>query len=136
MAGDRLKSAVGIIGPKHVFANVRFAPQGSGTYAGAVGATGTVPVLESNGVDNVTRTGTGTYTVTLKELPKDATVIVREIENDTTHFHQSRCESISVASGTISVSHKSCTWATIATGPLPSDVVDSLQVVVLERTNY
>lgn len=119
-----LKSVLKAYGPDSELVAVRWAPSGDATQT----------LTEAHGVASVTRSGAGAYTVNLSEGCKEIVwAIVREIENDTTDFHFARIESMSAANKTITVSHKSVAFASVASGPSGSDTVDQLEVVALVR---
>ena len=105
-------------------ARVRWAPSSAATQT----------LTEASGVTSVTRSGAGAYTITLTDSKvKDLQCLIQVIENDTTHYHVARVESISLTAGTITVSHKSVAFASVASGPSGSDTVDQLQAVITYR---
>lgn len=96
---------------------------------------GTTPtVTEQWGVRSLARGGAGDYTITLLGKPKGFSAVVSIEENDTTLYHFARVESKSVSAGTVTISHKSVAFASVASGPTLSDTVDSITVVVYERS--
>jgi hypothetical protein len=104
-------------------ARVRWAPSSDATQT----------LTEAEGVSSVTRSGAGAYTINLMEKCLDLVAIVQVIENDTTHYHFARPESFDASAGTVSVSHKSVAFASVASGPTASDTVDQLEVIVFQR---
>lgn len=112
-----------VYGPETIVAYVRWAPSSADTQT----------LTESQGVTSVTRSGAGAYTVNLALKPKFLTPLVQHVENDTTLFHFVRVESSSASAGTVTISHKSVAFASIASGPTASDTVDEICVVVLLR---
>ena len=119
---------IGIIRTKGrdlMVARVRWAPSGSANQT----------LTEAEGVVSVTRTGAGLYTILLTDTKcQSIECHIQPIVNDTTLFHFVRVESINNTAGTIAVSHKSVAYASIASGPTPSDTVDQLEALILYRT--
>lgn len=102
-----------------VLAAVRFVP----------GATPTVH--HKLGVQSVARNGgVGLYRVTLTEKHRGFVVACSYQDNGTTLYNFVRVESIDESASTIDISHKSCAFADVATGPAASDSVDAIEVVV------
>lgn len=123
MTNTKLKHLLWAYGPETRVAYVRWAPSGSATQT----------LSESQGVVSVTRSGAGAYTVNLPVKPKDLIAIVQIVEDDTTLYHFARVESQSPTAGTVSISHKSVAFASVASGPTASDTVDQLEVLILMR---
>lgn len=112
------------MGPDVRIARVRWAPSNAATQT----------LTEAAGVVSVTRSGAGAYTINLMDTKlKDLECVIQVIENDTTHYHVARVESLSLTAGTVTVSHKSVVFADVATGPAGSDTVDQLQAVIFYR---
>lgn len=107
-----------------VFAACRFVPGAS---------TAAIVTQESWGVSSIVRDSAGTYTITLRGKPKGFIAVPSHTENDTTHFHFVRVESQSDSAGTVTISHKSVAFASVASGPTASDTVDALTVLFYER---
>lgn len=105
-------------------AGIRFVPGAS---------TAAISTLESWGIKSLVRDSTGVYTATLLGRPKGFIALVGYTENDTTTYHFVRVESQSDSAYTVTVSHKSVAFASVATGPAASDTVDAISIVVLER---
>lgn len=125
MADTQIKNQVWGMGPDVRVARCRFTPAGSGT---------SETLTEAAGITRVARGGAGAWTGYLADTKvKDMEVIVTHIENDTTLFHFTRPETIDVATGSFTFSHKSVAYASVASGPSASDTVDQMQVVVLYR---
>lgn len=122
-SNTRLKKLLKAYGPETEVAYVRWTPSGSATQT----------LTEAQGVSRVARDNAGAWTVTLAVKPKAMVAIVQHIENDTTLFHFSRAESTSLTAGTVTVSHKSVAYASIASGPTASDTVDEMEVIVIMR---
>ena len=116
---------VHVAGPQHKELYVRWAPSGDTTQT----------LTESSGISSVTRSNAGIYTVNLSEAPVaicEATISY--IENDTTNYHFAEVTAISAANKTVSVRHRTCTFANVASAPTASDTVDQLVVKILVRT--
>lgn len=107
--------------PGAFLAGIRFIPGASPT------------ILEQWGVKSLTRNGAGSYTVALANKPKGMIAKADGQENDTTTFHFTRVESQSDAAGTVTVSHKSVAFASVASGPTASDTVDEITVLIYAR---
>ncbi len=103
------------------FAAIRFVP----------GATPTIQ--ERWGIASLTRDNTGLYTIALQGKPKGFIAIPSHTENDTTHFHFVRVESQSDSAGTVTISHKSVAFASVASGPAASDTVDAITCLFYSR---
>jgi hypothetical protein len=124
MAADLLKHTLEAWGPSGMrVAHVRWTPSASATQT----------LTEAHGVLTVTRSGAGAYVVNLREPCKSLVAIVQVVENDTTLYHVARVESSSASAGTVTLSHKSVAFASVASGPTASDTVDELQVIILQR---
>jgi hypothetical protein len=107
-----------------VLAAVRFVPAAS---------QGAVVIEEQWGVSSVTRDNTGVYTISLVGKPRGFVALPTFTENDTTTFHFVRVESQSDSAGTVTISHKSVAFASVASGPSASDTVDAITVVFYAR---
>ena len=120
-----------IYGPDTRFAYVSWVPSASAAQT-ITGAT-----AECMGVKSVARTSAGLYVVTLTEKPKAMTPWI-EFENaDATNYHFCKVDSKSLpasGSATITVSHKTCVFASVAAAPTASDTIDRLTVIVAMRT--
>jgi hypothetical protein len=123
MTNTKLKHLLWAYGPETRLAYVRWAPSSADTQT----------LSEAQGVSTVTRSGAGAYTVNLPIKPKDLIAIVQVVENDTTHYHFARVESQSATAGTVTLSHKSVAFASVASGPTASDTVDQLEVLIIMR---
>jgi hypothetical protein len=119
-----LKHALQAYGPALQLAYARWTPSGSSPQT----------ITDAGGVSSITRTSAGLYVVNLSEGCK-AIVYAHayHIEDDATTFHFTRVQSTAAASKTITVSHKSVVYASIASGPTASDTVDELCVWALVR---
>jgi hypothetical protein len=105
---------------------------GSGAVLGAVRfVPGATPTIQHRfGVKSVARNGgAGLYRITLTGKHQGFIAVVSYNENDTTLYHFVRVEAIDESASTIDISHKSCAFANVATGPAASDTVDSITVV-------
>lgn len=100
---DMLKKEPRAWGPETRFAFCRFTPAASPAVQ---------TLLENRGIESVTRTGAGAWTVQLKDTKcKSIEAFASYYENDTTTRHIVRVESVSATAGTVSVSHKVSTFA-------------------------
>lgn len=97
-------------------------------------STAAIVTQESWGIRSITRDSTGVYTLALLGKPKGFVAQVGFTENDATHFHFVRVESQSDSAGTVTLSHQSVAFASVASGPAVSDTVDAISVVIFERT--
>lgn len=97
-------------------------------------STAAIVTQESWGVRSITRDSAGVYTIALLGKPRGFVALVGHTENDTTHYHVVRVESQSDSASTVTLSHKSVAFASVASGPTASDTVDAISVVVFERT--
>lgn len=124
MADNVFTGQIKCMGADIRVARVRWAPSNAATQT----------LTEAAGVTSVTRSGAGAYTINLADSKlKDLEAYIQVIENNTTHYHFARVESFSATNGTVAVSHKSCAFADVASGPTASDTVDQLQVLVVYR---
>lgn len=111
-------------GPECRVVSARWAPSASATQT----------LTEAFGITSITRSGAGAYVVNLAIAPR--TIIMADVtvvENDTTTYHFARVESTSASAKTITISHKSVAFASVASGPTASDTVDELMFVALLR---
>ncbi len=92
-----------------------------------------IVVSEQWGVTSITRDNTGLYTIAIAGKPKGVCAVVAVQENDATHWHVGRVESQSDSAGTVTISHKSVAYASVASGPSLSDTVDGLVVLIYGR---
>jgi hypothetical protein len=99
----------------------------SGRFTGINGAAPTSYVLD-NGIA-VTRSGEGVYVVTLPS-PMKAFKSVGCWVNDTGEFHEVSW-ALSNSARTITITHKTCAYADIATGPAAEDVVADINFVAV-----
>jgi hypothetical protein len=97
-------------------------------------STAAIVTQESWGVRSITRDSTGVYTIALLGKPKGVVAVAGFTEDDITTYHFVRVESQSDAASTVTISHKSVAFASVATGPAASDTVDSISVVFFERS--
>lgn len=111
-------------GGEPAFAGCRFVPGAS---------TAAIVKQESWGVQSITRDSTGVYTIKLLGAPKGFIATVGFTENDTTTYHFVRVESQSDSAKTVTISHKSVVFASVASGPAVSDTVDAITVLFYER---
>ncbi len=77
----------------------------------------------------ITRTGEGVYVVTLPS-PLKAFKSVVVVCNDTGEFHEVSW-ALSASARTITITHKTCAYADIATGPAAEDVVSDIEFIAL-----
>jgi hypothetical protein len=125
---DHLKHALEAWGPRARIAYARWAPTNTGSGAQ------TLVQGQVQGIASIVRNGAaGSYTVNLKDKCKDMAIVVGVVEDDTTHFHFARVESMNPAAGTFVVSHKSVAFASVASGPTGSDTVDQLTLFIVQR---
>lgn len=111
--------------PGGLIASVRFVPAASQA---------AVVINEQWGVKSVTRDGTGAYTIAVFGKVKGMTAVAVGQENDTTTYHFVRVESQSDTAGTVTISHKSVAFASVASGPTASDTIDGIVVHIYCRT--
>lgn len=116
-------TVLGVVGP---LAAARFVPGAS---------TAAISTLEKWGIDTITRDSTGVYTLKVVGKVKGMVAVVGYTENDTTTFHFVRVESQSDSAGTVTLSHKSVAFASIASGPTASDTVDAITVLIYGRVD-
>lgn len=124
MALRRHMAQAGLI-PGGILASVRFVP--AATQAAIV-------VNEQWGIKSITRDGAGLYTIAIFGKVKGMTAVVAVQENDTTLYHVGRVESQSDTAGTVTISHKSVAFASVASGPTLSDTADGIVVHIYGRT--
>lgn len=110
--------------PGGAIAAVRFTPGASQA---------AVTVAEQWGVKSVTRDNTGLYTIAIFGKAKGLVAVATGQENDATTFHFVRVESQSDSAGTVTISHKSVAYASIASGPTLSDTIDAVVVYIYAR---
>jgi hypothetical protein len=123
MAVRRHLNTQGLI-PNSCIAACRFTPAAS---------TAAIVTSEKWGIDTITRDSTGVYTIKLFGKVKGMIALAVGQENDTTTYHDVRVESQSDTAGTVTISHKSVLFASVATGPAVSDTIDSICVFIYGR---
>lgn len=90
-------------------------------------------MTEAHGISSITRGGTaGVYTVNLREKSGTMFPVVGYIENDTTKFHFLDVTAFSASAGTVTVRHRDCLFANVASAPTASDTVDEICVLVIQ----
>lgn len=125
MATRRFVGPTGLKGiPNSLLAACRFTPGAS---------TAAIVTSESWAIKSITRDSTGVYTIAIAGKVKGMIALCEGQENDTTTYHFCRVESQSDSAGTVTISHKSVAFASVATGPAASDTIDSICVYIYGR---
>ncbi len=94
-----------------------------------------IVVQESWGVTSITRDGAGLYTIKLQGKVKGMCAVAVGQENDTTNYHWVRVESQSDTAGTVTISHKTQVFASVASAPTASDTIDGIVVYIYGRAD-
>ncbi len=92
-----------------------------------------IVVQESWGVQSITRTGAGAYDIKLLGKFRGLCAIAVGQENDTTNYHWVRVENQTDSTSTVSISHKTQAFASVASAPTASDTIDNIVVYVYAR---
>lgn len=111
-------------GPLHRLALARFTPNGTNP-----------PTMgESHGCDlQVTRSSAGVYVVTFSSpVVKDICVLECSGVPGDANYHQ-LSYAVSQANRTVTVTHSTCTFASIASGPAASDTSGEITVMIYGR---
>lgn len=104
----------------------------SGNFAGINGADPTTKVLD-NGI-TLTRSGEGVFVLTLPHPVKDFKSVIVAV-NDTGEVHEVSWVT-SASARTITITHKTCAHADVATGPAAEDVVANINfIAVVEESD-
>lgn len=124
MATRNIPAPAKAFGGEPCFAACRFVPGAS---------TAAIVLQESWGIQSIVRNSAGNYTITLLGRPKGFVCVVGYHEDDTTTYHFVRVESQSDSARTVTISHKSVAFASVASGPAASDTVDAITLQFHER---
>lgn len=109
-------------------------PQAKLCWVKFTGVNGAAPTVdEAHGVSaTVARDNEGVWTVTLKGAVKAMAVVgVSTVSGDTDYHELTYTESVSAK--TVTITHKSCAYADIATGPAADDIAGQITLTVLVR---
>ncbi len=118
--GSNLKTVAGPL------AAARFTPGAS---------TAAIVTSESWGIQSITRDSAGVYTLKVQGKVKGMCAVAVGQENDTTNYHWVRVESQSDTAGTVTISHKTQAFASVASAPTASDTIDSIVVYIYGRSD-
>ncbi len=94
-----------------------------------------IVVSEQWGIASITRTGAGAYDIKLQGKVKGLCAVAVGQENDTTNYHWVRVESQNDATATVSISHKTQVFASVASAPTASDTIDAIVVLIYGRVD-
>lgn len=113
-------------GYQNVIAFARFVP---------TAVNGAQVLTDAFGVLSVSRTAAGLYTVQLTERPAQGCTVLFQVQTTDVLFHEAKVLSVANAGvdGTVTLSHRSVAYASIASGPSASDTGDFWNVVVFEE---
>lgn len=99
------------------------------TYTGYfVGINGANPTTKVGRDVAIARTGEGTWTIIPSEKVAALVSATVTVEENATTFHEVRVTSSAISAGTLTVTirHRTCAYADIATGPAAEDVIDKI----------
>jgi hypothetical protein len=109
-------------------------PQAKLCYVKFTGVNGAAPTVdEAHGVSaTVSRSGEGVWVVTLKGAVKAMAVVgLRQVSGNSAYHELTHTESVSAK--TVTITHKTCAYADIATGPAADDMAGQITLTVLVR---
>jgi hypothetical protein len=118
-----IKHDVAMYGPLSVIARVRWAPSTAAVQT----------ITESVGVKNVTRSGTGVYSVNLLPGMKAVQASIHPIDNGITLYQWPEVTAVSSTAGTVAVRLRNQAFASVTSAPSASDTIDQLEVLVWGR---